>query len=113
MATTGTAIDTVNAPTPGAPSECTIVRVGVVVVVERVLVVVVVVGGGVVVVVVVEVVVGGGVGIGRRVLVKVGRDGGLGMVSILLLLLIDILSSVCALVNPAMREWKPETDMLI
>ena len=82
MATTGTTIDTVNAPTPGAPSECTIVRVGVVVVVERVLLVeeVLVVG----------VVVGGGVGVGRGVLVEVGRDGGLGMGSNLLLLLIDI-----------------------
>ena len=90
MATTGTTIDTVNAPTPGAPSECTIVRVGVVV--ERVLLVeeVLVVG----------VVVGGGVGVGRGVLVEVGRDGGLGMGSNLLLLLIDILRSVCALVNP-------------
>ena len=77
MATTGTAIDTVNAPTPGAPSECTIVRVGVVVVVGGV-VVVLVVG-------VVGVVVGGGVGAGRGVLVEVGRDGGLGMGSNLLL----------------------------
>ena len=69
MATTGTTTDTVNAPIPGAPSECTIVRVGVVVVVE------------------VGVVVGRGVEVGRRVLVEVGiyRDGGLGMGSNLLL----------------------------
>ena len=59
MATTGTTIDTVNAPTPGAPSECAIVRVGVVVIV----------GGG-----------GGG---RRGGVEEVGRDGGLGMGSII------------------------------
>ena len=61
MATTGTTIETVNAPTPGAPSECAIVRVGVVIVI---------VGGG-----------GGVVGVGG--VVEVGRDGGLGMGSII------------------------------